>query len=76
VKPAAALSITDRYRLKELTLTLSMAVPAGRVMFCQGRKILTYADVIDLAQIFSIPRGATEICVSAADYADIKNWIG
>jgi hypothetical protein len=76
MRPAASLSITDRYRLKELTLTKSMAVPAGRVMFCRGRKILNYADVAYLANIFKIPKGATEICVSAADYADIKDWIG
>jgi hypothetical protein len=76
MRPAASLSITDRYRLKELTLTKSMAVPAGRVMFSRGRKILNYADVAYLANIFKIPKGATEICVSAADYADIKEWIG
>jgi hypothetical protein len=76
MKPAHALSITDRYRLKELTLTKSMAVPAGRVMFCRGRKILNYADVADLAHIFRIPKGTTEICVSGADYADIQEWIG
>ena len=76
MKPATSLSITDRYRLKEITLTRSMAVPAGRVMFCKGRKIVSYADVPDLAQIFKIPKGTTEICVSAADHADIKEWIG
>jgi hypothetical protein len=76
MRPAASLSITDRYRLKALTLTRSMAVPAGRVMFCKGRKILNYADVADLAQIFNIPKGTTEICISGADYADIKEWIG
>jgi hypothetical protein len=76
MKPAASLSVTDQYKLKQLTLTRSMAVPAGRVMFCQGRKILNYADVADLAQIFNIPKGTTEICVSGADYADIKEWIG
>jgi hypothetical protein len=53
-----------------------MAVPAGRVMFCRGRKILNYADVAVLAKIFQIPKGTTEICVSGADYADIKEWIG
>jgi hypothetical protein len=76
MKPATSLSITDRHRLKEITLTPSMAVPAGRVMFCKGRKIVSYADVPDLAQIFKIPKGTTEICVSTIDYADIKEWIG
>jgi hypothetical protein len=76
MRPAVNLSITDRYKLKELTLTKSMAVTAGRVMYCRGRKILGYADVADLAQIFGIPRGTTEICVSSADFADIKEWIG
>lgn len=27
-------------------------------------------------QIFNIPKGTTEICVSTIDYADIKEWIG
>ena len=76
MRPAVNLSVTDRYRLKELILTKSMAVPAGRVMFCRGRKILNFADVAVLANIFQIPKGATEICVSAADHADIKEWIG
>jgi hypothetical protein len=45
-------------------------------MFCKGRKIVSYADVGDLAQILKIPKGTTEICVSTVDYADIKEWIG
>ena len=76
MKPAASLSVTDRYKLKEMTLTRSMAAPAGRVMFCKGRKIVSYADVVDLARIFNIPKGTTEICVSTIDYTDIKEWIG
>jgi hypothetical protein len=77
MRPAVNPSITHRCTLKEMTLTRSMAVPAGRrVMFCRGRKILNYADVAVLAKIFHIPKGTTEICVSDADYADIKEWIG
>ena len=76
MKPATTLTVTDRYKLKEYALKPLGTVPAGRVMFCQGRKILGYANVPDLAQIFGIPRGTTEICVSSADYADIKEWIG
>jgi hypothetical protein len=76
MKPAASLTLTDRYKLKEFTLRQLMTVPAGRVMFCRGRKILGYGDVADLAQIFIIPKGTTEICVSSADHADLKEWIG
>jgi hypothetical protein len=76
MRPATTLTVTDRYKLKEFALRQLMTVPAGRVMFCRGRKILGYADVTDLAKIFGIPRGTTEICVSSADYADIREWIG
>jgi hypothetical protein len=76
MKPVTTLTVTDRYKLKEFALKQLMTVPAGRVMYCRGRKILGYADVADLAQIFGIPRGTTEICVSSADFADIKEWIG
>jgi hypothetical protein len=76
MRPATPLTITDRYKLKEFALKQLMTVPAGRVMFCRGRKILGYAYVADLAQIFSIPRTTTEICLSSADYDDVKEWIG
>ena len=76
MRPATTLTVTDRYKLKEFALKQLMTVPAGRVMFCRGRKILNFADVAVLANIFQIPKGATEICVSAADHADIKEWIG
>ena len=76
MKPAGTPSVTIRYKLKEFGLTRLGTVPAGRVMFCQNRKVLGYGDVANLARIFDIPRGTTEICLSAADYDDVKGWIG
>ena len=37
--PTVALTITQRYRLKDLKWEVSAAVPAGRVMLCKGLKI-------------------------------------
>jgi hypothetical protein len=76
MKPDVALSITDRYRLKELTLEQSGTVPAGRVMWCRDRKVLGFGNVSDLPRIFGIPKGANRICLSAADFADVKEWLG
>ncbi len=75
MKPGA-ISITGRYRLKELTLERSQAVTPGRVMWCQGRKVMGYGDVADLANVLKIPKGANTVCVSAADFEDIKGWLG
>ena len=72
-KPVA--SVTERYRWRELELQRTGTVPAGRVMFCQGRKILGYADVATLS-VVRIPKGADVMCVSLADADDIKEWIG
>ncbi len=76
MKPPGTLGVTDRYRLKELTLQQAGTVPAGRVMWCRGRKVLGYNDVSQLGNIFAIPKGADTICVSAADFADVKEWLG
>lgn len=76
MKPAAAISVTDRYRLKELILQQAGTVTPGRVMFCRDRKVLGYADVNDLANVFKIPKGANTVCVSVADFEDVKGWLG
>jgi hypothetical protein len=59
------LTVTDRYRLRELNPQSSAIVPAGRVMCCRGRKILGYRD---LAQVATLPRDTDTVCLSPADY--------
>ena len=76
MKPAVALGVTDRYRLKELTLQQAGTVTPGRVMFCRGRKIIGYGDVGRLGEFTYVPKGTDTICLSAADYSDVKEWIG
>lgn len=75
MKPAAVLSVTDRYRLKEMTLERSGAMPPGRVMWCNGRKVLGYGNVADLPKVFEIPRGANTLCLSMEDYDDVREWL-
>jgi hypothetical protein len=76
MKPVAAISVTDRYILKELALQSAGAVTPGRVMWCRDRKVLGYGDVKDLGNVFKIPKGANTLCVSSADYADVREWLG
>lgn len=76
MKPSAIISVTDRYRIKELALQSAGAVTPGRVMWCRDRKVLGYGDVADLANVFKIPKGANTLCVSSADYPDIREWLG
>jgi len=75
MKPAATLSITDRQRWRELELQRTGTVTPGRVMFCRGRKVLGYADVATLGNVFAIPKGADILCVSLEDADDIKEWL-
>jgi hypothetical protein len=65
----------DRTVFKELELQATGTVPAGRVMWCRGRKVLGYADVAGLGNIFEIPRGCNTMCVSPADHADLLAWL-
>jgi len=74
--PGIKLSVTQRYALKDMTLEKSQAIPAGRVMFCKGRKILAFGDVTDLIRARFIAPRADTLCLSAADYDDVKAWIG
>jgi hypothetical protein len=76
MKPAGTLSVTDRYRLKELELQMTGTVPPGRVMWCRGRQVLGYNDVSQLGNVFAIPKGADTLCVSGADFDDVKAWLG
>jgi hypothetical protein len=66
----------DRTVFKALELLQLGTVPAGRVMWCRGRKVLGYADVAGLGNIFEIPKGADTMCVSAADITEVKEWLG
>jgi len=74
--PTVTLSVTDRYRLKDLDWQESQIVQAGKVMFCRGRQVLGYAKVADLGRVSALPTGADTACVSAADYDDVRRWIG
>lgn len=74
MKPAP-IGVTDRYRFRELALQPAGAVPPGRVMWCRGRKVLGYADIAELVNVFVIPRGADTMCVSAADHGDLREWL-
>jgi len=65
----------DRTVFKALTLLQLGTVPAGRVMWCRGRQVLGYNDVATLGNIFTIPKGADTLCVSATDFADIQAWL-
>jgi hypothetical protein len=75
MKPPPLKLAGDRTVFRALELQQTGTVPAGRVMFCRGRKVLGYADVARLGNIFEIPKGADTICVSAADLQDVKEWI-
>jgi len=69
------LSVTDRYKLKELDWQQSQVVQPGRVMWCRGRKVLGYSDVKDLHRVMLIPSKADTACLSRADYADVMVWL-
>jgi hypothetical protein len=75
MKPAAVLSVTDRQRWRELELQRTGTVTPGRVMFCRGRKVLGYADVATLGNVFFIPKSADTLCVSLEDADEIKEWL-
>lgn len=73
--PTATLSVTARHRLKDLTIERSQAVPPGRVMLCKGRKVVGYCDVGELVHTTLIAAKANTICLSAADYDDVQEWL-
>lgn len=45
-------------------------------MWCQGRKILGYATIAELPRVMKIPRGTDTLALSAADYDDVRRWLG
>ena len=68
-------SPADRYRLRNLAWEKSGAVPPGRAMLCMGRKVVGYCDVADLANPVAIAKKANTVCLSAADFADVQEWL-
>lgn len=74
--PGIKLSVTQRYALKDMKLERSQAIPAGRVMFCQGRRVLGFADVTELHRARFLAPKADTLCLAAADFDDVKAWIG
>jgi hypothetical protein len=75
MKPAGAFSAVDQTRFRRLALEPSQVPAPGRVMFCRGRKVLGYGDVSKLADFFYVPKDADTLCLSAADFVDVKGWI-
>ena len=73
--PLRSISITDRERLRALAWEARQVVPAGRVMLCKGQRVVGYCDVGDLANAFTIANQASLVCLSPADFADVKRWL-
>lgn len=63
------LTITDRYRLRELKITPSAMLPKGKVIWWQGRKRLQFGT---LDQVAIVPSGADGLSVSAEDHAELQ----
>lgn len=62
------LTVTERYRLRDLKITQSTIVPKGKVIWWQGRKRLSI-DTFD--RIKFIPSGADGVQVSVEDHAEL-----
>jgi hypothetical protein len=73
--PATKLSVTQRYRLRDLIFEKSAAVTPGRVMLCKGRKIVGFCNVADLANASAIAGRCNTLCLSVADYDDVREWL-
>jgi hypothetical protein len=73
--PAIKLTVTQRERLKMLTLEERQVVTPGRVMLCKGRRIVGYCNLDELANTKTIEAKANVICLSPADFADVKRWL-
>lgn len=67
---------SEQTRLRFMKLESSMVPQPGRVMFCRGRKIIGYGDVGKLGDRGTIPDQADTICISAADFEDVRSWRG
>lgn len=76
MKPATPFAKADQLRMRTLTFEQSQVPPPGRAMFCRGRRILGHGDVGKLGEFLYIPKDADTVCLSAADYNDVKEWLG
>lgn len=76
MKPAVAFAKADQTLLRQLKFERSAVPEPGRVLFCRGRRILGYGDVSKLGDFLYIPKYADTVCVSAADYPDVREWLG
>jgi hypothetical protein len=72
--PAVQLTVTQRYRLKDLAWQRSGVVPPGRAMLCKGRRVVGFCSVSELVAR-RIDVLADTVCLSAADFADVKRWL-
>jgi hypothetical protein len=73
--PNIKLTLTQRERFKLLAFEESQTVTPGRVMLCKGRRIVGYCNIDDLANTRTIEAKATTVCLSPADFADVKRWL-
>jgi hypothetical protein len=76
MRPAVDFYKADQTRLRQLKLERSQVLEAGRLMFCRGRSIIGYGHVGRLANFNYIPKNADTICLSPADFDDVREWIG
>jgi hypothetical protein len=76
MRPAVDFYKADQTRLRSLKLERSQVPAPGRVMFCRGRKVLGHGDVARLADFYHIPKNADTLCLSPADFDDVREWIG
>jgi hypothetical protein len=74
--PATPFTKADQTRLRSLKLEQSGTATPGRVIFCRGRSVLGYGDVSKLGDFLYIPKSADTVCVSGADWSDVKGWMG
>jgi hypothetical protein len=73
--PALKLTITQRSRLSALAFEERQVVIPGRVMLCKGRRIVGYCNLDDLVNTKTIEAQATTVCLSPADFNDVKRWL-
>lgn len=75
--PAKTLTtVTERERLRRLAFERRQVVIAGRAMLYKRGRIVRYCDIDDLADTFTIAAQADQVCLSPADFDDVKRWLG
>jgi len=73
--PAIKLTVTQKQRLQIPTLEERQVVTPGRVMLVKHNRVVGYCDLDQLAETKTIEAKATTICLSPADFADVKRWL-